>query len=127
MAAGESGDVDLAVRAARKALAGPGAKWLQNAANTFTGSFVKQERSRELAILETMDGGKPIKESRDVDLPLVAAHFFYHAGWADKLEYAFPGKSQQQCMWTGHTMEFSANDGCLETGTSIGLRQYSCP
>jgi aldehyde dehydrogenase (NAD+) len=50
-----------------------------------------QERSRELAVLETLDGGKPIRESRDVDLPLVAAHFFYHAGWADKLEYAFPG------------------------------------
>ncbi len=52
-----------------------------------------QEKSRELAVLETMDGGKPIKESRDVDLPLVAAHFFYHAGWADKLKYAFPGKT----------------------------------
>ena len=45
-----------------------------------------QERSRELAVLETLDGGKPIQESRDVDLPLVAAHFFHHAGWADKLE-----------------------------------------
>jgi aldehyde dehydrogenase (NAD+) len=51
-----------------------------------------QERSREFAVLETMDGGKPIKESRDVDLPLAAAHFFYYAGWADKLEYAFPGR-----------------------------------
>jgi len=54
-----------------------------------------QERSRELAILETMDGGKPIKETRDVDLPLVAAHFFYHAGWADKLTYALPGQNPQ--------------------------------
>src|SRR5580693_9453207 len=52
-----------------------------------------QEKSRELAIVESMDGGKPIKESRDVDLPLAAAHFFYHAGWADKLEYAFHGRS----------------------------------
>src|SRR5437588_5068899 len=51
-----------------------------------------QEKARELAVLETIDGGKPIKESRDVDLPLVAAHFFYHAGWADKLKYAFPGR-----------------------------------
>ena len=50
-----------------------------------------QERARELAVLESMDGGKPIKESRDVDVPLAAAHFFYYAGWADKLEYAFPG------------------------------------
>ena len=53
---------------------------------------VIQERSRELAVLESMNGGKPIKESRDVDVPLVAAHFFYHAGWADKLEFAFPGR-----------------------------------
>ena len=52
-----------------------------------------QERARELAVLETMDGGKPIKESRDVDIPLAAAHFFYHAGWADKLPFAFPGRS----------------------------------
>ncbi len=51
-----------------------------------------QEKARELAVLETMDGGKTIKESRDIDLPLVAAHFFYYAGWADKLEYAFPGR-----------------------------------
>ncbi|HEY6051594.1 MAG TPA: aldehyde dehydrogenase family protein, partial [Thermoanaerobaculia bacterium] len=51
-----------------------------------------QERSRELAVVETMDGGKPIKESRDVDIPLSAAHFFYYAGWADKLEWAFPNR-----------------------------------
>jgi aldehyde dehydrogenase (NAD+) len=52
-----------------------------------------QEKARELAVLETMNGGKPIREARDVDLPLVAAHFFYHAGWADKLAYAFPGRT----------------------------------
>ena len=52
-----------------------------------------QEKSRALAVVETMDGGKPIKESRDVDIPLAAAHFFYYAGWADKLEYAFPGRN----------------------------------
>jgi aldehyde dehydrogenase (NAD+) len=52
-----------------------------------------QEKSRELAIVESMDGGKPIKESRDVDVPLAAAHFFYHAGWADKLDYAFQGRA----------------------------------
>lgn len=50
------------------------------------------ERSREFAVLETLDGGKPIRESRDVDIPLASAHFFYHAGWADKLEYAFPNR-----------------------------------
>src|SRR6185436_6173578 len=51
-----------------------------------------QERSRELAVAESLDGGKPIRESRDVDVPLAAAHFFYYAGWADKLEYAFPNR-----------------------------------
>jgi aldehyde dehydrogenase (NAD+) len=53
---------------------------------------ILQERAREFAVLESMNGGKPIKESRDVDLPLAAAHFFYYAGWADKLEYAFPNR-----------------------------------
>ncbi len=50
-----------------------------------------QERAREFAVVESMDGGKPIRESRDIDVPLAAAHFFYHAGWADKLDFAFPG------------------------------------
>ena len=85
-------DIDRAVAAARKAFA----KWSrldpsQRAKYLFRIARVIQERSRELAVLESMNGGKPIKESRDVDVPLVAAHFFYHAGWADKLEYAFPG------------------------------------
>jgi aldehyde dehydrogenase (NAD+) len=85
-------DIDRAVEAARKAFA----KWSkldpsQRAKYLFRIARVIQERSRELAVLESMNGGKPIKESRDVDIPLVAAHFFYHAGWADKLEYAFPG------------------------------------
>jgi aldehyde dehydrogenase (NAD+) len=51
-----------------------------------------QERAREFAVIETLDGGKPIRESRDIDVPLAAAHFFYYAGWADKLDYAFPGR-----------------------------------
>jgi len=51
-----------------------------------------QERARELAVIESLDGGKPIRESRDIDIPLAANHFFYYAGWADKLEYAFPGR-----------------------------------
>jgi len=54
-----------------------------------------QEKSRELAVIESMDGGKPIRESRDFDIPTAAAHFFYYAGWADKLEYAFPGKKAE--------------------------------
>jgi aldehyde dehydrogenase (NAD+) len=89
--AGEQ-DIDRAVGAAGKAFT----KWSrldpsQRAKYLFRIARVIQERSRELAVLESMNGGKPIKESRDVDVPLVAAHFFYHAGWADKLEYAFPG------------------------------------
>ena len=55
---------------------------------------ILQERSRELAVAESLDGGKPIRESRDVDIPLAAAHFFYYAGWADKLEYAFPNRTR---------------------------------
>jgi aldehyde dehydrogenase (NAD+) len=86
-------DVDLAVTSARTAFAEvwgpmPGA---ERAKHIYRLARMIQERSRELAVLETMDGGKPIKESRDVDLPLVAGHFFYYAGWADKLQYAFPG------------------------------------
>ncbi len=86
-------DVDDAVAAARRAFTevwGP-MPGKERAKFLFRIARMIQERSRELAVLETLDGGKPIKESRDVDLPLVAAHFFYYAGWADKLEYAFPG------------------------------------
>jgi aldehyde dehydrogenase (NAD+) len=90
--AGEE-DADDAVAAARRAFEG---EWgamppKERAKLMFRIARMVQERSRELAVLETLDGGKPIKESRDVDLPLVAAHFFYYAGWADKLEFAFPG------------------------------------
>jgi len=86
-------DVDKAVSAAREA-ARPWQRLApsQRAKYIFRIARVVQERSRELAVLESMNGGKPIKESRDVDVPLVAAHFFYYAGWADKLEYAFPGR-----------------------------------
>jgi aldehyde dehydrogenase (NAD+) len=85
-------DVDLAVRAARDAYENG---WStispsERAKYLFRIARILQERSREFAVLESMNGGKPIKESRDVDLPLAAAHFFYYAGWADKLEYAFP-------------------------------------
>ncbi|MER5481214.1 aldehyde dehydrogenase family protein [Streptomyces sp. NPDC002734] len=86
--AGEA-DVDRAVAAARRAFEGwsalPGS---ERAKYLFRIARIVQERSRELAVLETLDNGKPIKETRDADLPLVAAHFFYYAGWADKLEHA---------------------------------------
>ena len=85
-------DVDRAVQAARVSYE----KYWKKMSGADRGRYLfriarhLQERAREFAVLETLDGGKPIKESRDVDLPLAAAHFFYHAGWADKLEYAFP-------------------------------------
>ncbi|MEU1073929.1 MULTISPECIES: aldehyde dehydrogenase family protein [unclassified Streptomyces] len=86
--AGEA-DVDRAVKAARRAFE----KWSalpgrERAKYLFRIARIIQERSRELAVLETLDNGKPIKETRDADLPLVAAHFFYYAGWADKLDHA---------------------------------------
>ncbi len=88
-------EVGLAVAAARDAFANgwsalPGA---ERAKYLFRIARILQERAREFAVLESLNGGKPIKESRDVDLPLAAAHFFYYAGWADKLEYAFPNRS----------------------------------
>ena len=90
VAEADASDVDRAVKAARKAydkVWGPmpgreRAKYLYRIAR------IIQERSRELAVLETLDNGKPIKEARDVDVPTVAAHFFYYAGWADKLEHS---------------------------------------
>ncbi|MFF2845163.1 aldehyde dehydrogenase family protein [Streptomyces sp. NPDC058001] len=86
--AGEA-DVERAVKAARKAFTAwsalPGA---ERGKYLFRIARIIQERSRELAVLETLDNGKPIKETRDADLPLVAAHFFYYAGWADKLDHA---------------------------------------
>jgi aldehyde dehydrogenase (NAD+) len=88
-------DVDSAVVAARRAYEKVWSKLSGRERGKYLYRIARiiQEKSRELAVLETIDGGKPIKESRDVDLPLVAAHFFYHAGWADKLKYAFPGKT----------------------------------
>src|SRR5919108_4683854 len=87
-------DIDKAVSVARRAqkrrwgaLAGR-----ERAKYLFRIARILQERSREFAVLESMDSGKPIKESRDVDVPLAANHFWYYAGWADKLDYAFPGR-----------------------------------
>ena len=86
-------DVDKAVKAARRAFG----KWSKLSGKE-RGKYIyriarlMQERAREFAVIETLDGGKPIRESRDIDVPLAANHFFYYAGWADKLEYAFPNK-----------------------------------
>jgi aldehyde dehydrogenase (NAD+) len=87
-------EINLAVQAARDAFENG---WstisaTERAKYLFRIARILQERSREFAVLESLNGGKPIRESRDVDLPLAAAHFFYYAGWADKLEYAFPNR-----------------------------------
>ena len=93
VASGDAQDVDDAVAAARRAFE---EGWRDLAPRTrakyiFRLARLLQDRAREFAVLESIDGGKPIRESRDIDIPLSAAHFFYHAGWADKLEYAVPG------------------------------------
>jgi aldehyde dehydrogenase (NAD+) len=97
IAEGTTEDVDKAVKAARTAF---NKQWSTLTAKErgkyiFRIARMIQERSRDLAITESMDGGKPIRESRDVDVPLAAAYFFYYAGWADKLDYAFPGRKAE--------------------------------
>ena len=88
-------EVDAAVKAARKAYSSTWSKMSgkERGKYLFRIARIMQERSREFAVLESLDNGKPIRESRDVDVPLAAAHFFYHAGWADKLEFAGLGTS----------------------------------
>lgn len=94
VAEGSEQDVDNAVKAARTAYENVWSKLpaKERAKYIYRIARIIQERGRELSIIETMDGGKPIRESKAVDIPLAAAHFFYYAGWADKLDYAFPGR-----------------------------------
>lgn len=94
IAKAEAEDVDMAVKSARAAFNGQWGKisGKERAKYIYRIARLIQEKSKELAIVETLDGGKPIRESRDIDIPLAAAHFFYYAGWADKLEYAFPNR-----------------------------------
>jgi aldehyde dehydrogenase (NAD+) len=86
-------DVDKAVKAAREAYRKTWSRMkpAERGKYIYRIARIIQERAREFAVVESLDGGKPIRESRDIDVPLSAAHFFYYAGWADKLEYAFPG------------------------------------
>ncbi|MCB0379901.1 MAG: aldehyde dehydrogenase family protein [Flavobacteriales bacterium] len=90
-------DVDKAVKAARKAYTDVWSKMPASERGKYIYRIARliQEKAREFAVIESMDGGKPIRESRDVDVPLAAAHFFYYAGWADKLDYAFPNRKPQ--------------------------------
>ncbi len=97
IAQANAADVDLAVKAARAAYANV---WSQlsgaeRGKYLFRIARLMQEKARELAVLETLDGGKPIRESRDIDIPLACNHFFYYAGWADKLQEAFPGQQME--------------------------------
>lgn len=95
VALADAADVDNAVKAARKAYHGPWSKMkaADRGKYIYRIARILQERAREFSVIESLDGGKPIRESRDIDIPLAAAHFFYYAGWADKLEYAFPGRT----------------------------------
>jgi aldehyde dehydrogenase (NAD+) len=95
IAKAEAEDVDMAVKSARAAFHGQWGKisGKERAKYIYRIARLIQEKSKELAIVETLDGGKPIRESRDIDIPLAAAHFFYYAGWADKLNYAFPNRN----------------------------------
>lgn len=90
-------DVDAAVKAARKAYNSTWSKLSGKERGKYIYRIARliQEKAREFAVIESLDGGKPIRESRDIDVPLAAAHFFYYAGWADKLEYAFPNRKPQ--------------------------------
>jgi len=90
-------DVDAAVKAARKAYDNVWSKLSGKERGKYIYRIARliQEKAREFAVIESLDGGKPIRESRDIDVPLAAAHFFYYAGWADKLEYAFPNRKPQ--------------------------------
>lgn len=87
-------DIDSAVKAARKAYDSVWSKLSGKERGKYIYRIARiiQERAREFAVVETLNGGKAIRESRDIDVPLAAAHFFYYAGWADKLEYAFPNR-----------------------------------
>jgi aldehyde dehydrogenase (NAD+) len=94
VAYGNEADIDQAVKAARKAYDEVWSKLsgAERGKYIYRIARIMQERARELAVAETLDSGKPIRESRDIDIPLACNHFFYYAGWADKLEYAFPNR-----------------------------------
>jgi aldehyde dehydrogenase (NAD+) len=108
VAEGSSEDVDKAVKAARKAF-----KSWSNLSGRERGKYIYriarliQERAREFSVIETLDGGKPIRESRDIDIPLAANHFFYYAGWADKLSYAFPNRDPKPIGVTGQIIPWN--------------------
>ena len=130
VAYGGPDDVTAAVESAR--IAHP--KWaalrdLERAKYLFRIARLIQERARELAVVETLDGGKPLRESRDVDIPLAAAHFFYYAGWADKLRYGVNAERRQAARRgrTDRALELPAADGGVEARAGARLRQRRDP
>lgn len=102
-------DVDTAVKAARSAYDKTWSKMpaKERAKYIYRIARLIQERARELSVIETMDGGKSIRESRDIDVPLAANHFFYYAGWADKLEYAFPNRNPKSLGVAGQVIPWN--------------------
>ena len=126
VAEADDADVDAAVKAARRAYSRvwspmPGK---ERAKYLFRIARIIQERGRELAVLESLDNGKPIKESRDVDVPLVAAHFFYYAGWADKLEHTRIRHRAARGRRPDHPVELPAAHAGLEDRAGARLRQH---
>ena len=128
VAEADEADVDDAVKAARRAYT---RVWSQMSGAErgkylFRIARIIQERGREIAVLESIDNGKPIKESRDVDIPTAAAHFFYYAGWADKLEHAGYGADPQPLgvAAPGDPVELPVPDARLEDRPRAGLRQH---
>ena len=102
-------DVNDAVSAARKAYNGAWSKMTAKERGKYIYRIARliQEKSRELAVIESLDGGKPIRESRDVDVPITAAHFFYYAGWTDKLKYAFPNRNPRSVGVAGQVIPWN--------------------
>lgn len=109
VASANSDDVDRAVAAARKAYRTTWGRMkpAERGKYLFRIARIMQERAREFSVIESLDGGKPIRESRDVDVPLAAAHFFYYAGWADKLNYAFPGRNARSLGVAGQVIPWN--------------------
>ena len=124
-------EVDQAVAAARDAFENgwSGISPAERAKYLYRIARILQERSREFAVLESLNGGKPIRESRDVDLPLSAAHFFYYAGWADKLEYAFPNRNPRPIGVAGQIVpvELPAPHARVEDRARARDRQHGRP
>ncbi len=109
VAEGTEADIDKAVKAAREAYQTSWGRMkpAERGKYIYRIARIMQERAREFSVIESLDGGKPIRESRDVDIPLAAAHFFYYAGWADKLEYAFPGRKAKSLGVAGQVIPWN--------------------